>query len=143
MKYQMRKSNCGPAALCNALEAIGIERTQDELGTLSKQTAEGGTSKSNLIAAAEAVGVEVVNVSEQRSEVAGWCLESALSSGHPAIIIVDNDEHYVAVVGKLGSVYIVADSADNDLLCFYSRDKLLERWKNEHNKYSGFFLVGK
>ncbi len=140
MRYQSRKSSCGPASLVNALESIGIERSEDEIGTLSKQDTM-GTSSINLRKAAEAVGVEVLNVCEQREEVAGWLIESQIRSGHPGIIVVDADEHWVSVVGILGRTFIVADSADNDLMVFYSLQGLLDRWKSPNGKYAGFFLI--
>lgn len=140
MRYQSRKSSCGPAALCNALEAVGIVRTEDEIGSLAKQSTD-GTSSIHLRAAAEAIGVEVLNVSEQREEVAGWLVESQLRAGNPGILVVDNDEHWVALIGMLNGTFIVADSADNDLLCFYSRNGLLDRWKSPTGRYAGFFLV--
>ena len=140
MRYQSRKSSCGPAALANALESIGVVRTEDELGTLSKQSTE-GTSSINLRKAVEAMGIEVLNVCEQREEVAGWLLESQIRSGHPGVIVVDNDEHWVSVVGILGETYIVADSADNDLMMFYSLQSLLTRWKGPSDRYTGFFLT--
>jgi ABC-type bacteriocin/lantibiotic exporter with double-glycine peptidase domain len=142
MKYQSRKSSCGPASLANALEAIGIERTEDELGTLAKQDAT-GTSSINLRKAAEAVGVDTRVVAEQRWESAYWALNSFIGNGNPGLLIVDNDEHWVSVVGKLGDTFIVTDPADNDLLLFYSGTKLLERWKNESDKYCGFFIERK
>lgn len=140
MRYQSRKSSCGPASLANALEALQITRTEDELGTLAKQDAN-GTSSINLRKAAEAIGVEVINVAEQRREVAGWCLEYHLHNGHPGLLVVDNDEHWVAVIGHLNGTYIVADSADNDLLVFYTLQDLLTRWCSQNNKYCGFFLI--
>jgi ABC-type bacteriocin/lantibiotic exporter with double-glycine peptidase domain len=140
MRYQSRKSSCGPASLVNALEALGIGRSEDEIGALSKQDTNGTTS-SNLRKAAEAVGVEVMNVCEQREEVAGWLIESQIRSGHPGIIVVDNDEHWISVVGILGNTFIVADPADNDLLLFYSLTGLLTRWRSPNGKYAGFFLV--
>ena len=140
MKYQSSKSSCGPASLSNALEALGIERTEDELATLSKQDTTGTTSI-NLRKAAEAVGVEVNNVVIQNAESAAWCVSYHMTAGHPGILVVDNDEHWVALVGHLNGTYIVADSADNDLLLFYSEEQLLERWRNEHCKYNGFFLA--
>lgn len=139
MRYQSRKSSCGPASLANALEAIGIERTEDELATLSKQDAT-GTSSVNLRKAAEAVGVETINVAEQRKESAGWAISSFLRAGNSGLLVVDNDEHWVACVGMLGNRYIIADSADNDLLLFYGLDELLTRWRSANGKYCGFFL---
>ena len=142
MRYQSRKSSCGPASLANALEALGIERTEDELGTLSKQDAN-GTSSINLRKAAEAIGVEVVSIIEQREESAGWALSAFLRSGHSAVIVVDSDTHWIAVVGMLGDRFIVADAADNDLLLYYSLGELLSRWKNQNGKFGGFFLIGR
>ena len=140
MRYQSRKSSCGPAALANALEAIGVVRSEDELGVLSKQDVN-GTSSVNLRKAAEATGVETVLVNEQRDEVAEWCINSHINAGHSGLLVVDNDEHWVAIIGRLNGTYIVADSADNDLLCFYDTKSLLDRWRNVHGKFSGFFLV--
>jgi len=140
LRYQSRKSSCGPASLVNALEAIGIERSEDEIGTLAKQDTN-GTTPLRMRRAAESIGVEVLNVCEKRQEVAGWLIESQLRSGNPGIIVVDNDEHWVSVVGLLGDTFIVADPADNDLLLFYSLQGLLDRWKNPDGKYAGFFLI--
>lgn len=142
MRYQSRKSSCGPAALANALESIGIERTEDELATLSKQSVD-GTSSSNLRKAAEAVGVETFGICEQRIETAKWALEYHLRSGNPAILVVDNDEHWVAVTGMLGDRVIVVDSADNDLLVYYTVARLLFRWCGPSKRFTGFFLLTK
>lgn len=140
MHYQSRKSSCGPSSLANALEAIGVVRTEQELAELSRQTTD-GTSSANLRKAVESIGLETVNVAEQRRQVAGWALGHFVRSGSPAMLVVDNDEHWVAVVGMLGRRFIVVDGADNELLLYYSLDALLDRWGNEYNKYSGFFII--
>ena len=142
MRYQSRKSSCGPAALANALESIGIERTEDELGTLSKQSVD-GTSSINLRKAAESIGVETFHICEQRSEVAAWALEYHLKSGNPALLVVDNDEHWIAVTGMLGDRLIIVDSADNDLLVYYTMAKFLFRWCGPSKRFTGFFLLTK
>lgn len=47
---------CGPASLKMVLEYYGVERTEKEIGQLSKCTREKGTSAKNLIKAAEKLG---------------------------------------------------------------------------------------
>jgi ABC-type bacteriocin/lantibiotic exporter with double-glycine peptidase domain len=141
MRYQSRKSSCGPASLANALEAIGVVRSEDELATMSKQDTDGASSI-NLRKAAESIGVEVINVIEQRSASAGWALGHYLRSGYSGLLVVDNDEHWIAVVGILGNRFIVIDSADDELVLYYSLNELVSRWGNDNDKYSGFFIVG-
>lgn len=145
MRLQSRKSSCGPAALKNALEAIGIERTEDELGALSKQTTE-GTSQAGLERAIDAVGkgndpiITSNRIYEQRREVAGWAISSTIRSGRPVIIVVDNCEHWVSVVGMLGESFIVADSASNDVVLYYSLEQLLDRWESDTGRYFGIII---
>jgi ABC-type bacteriocin/lantibiotic exporter with double-glycine peptidase domain len=140
MRYQSRKSSCGPGSLANALEAIGVVRSEDELAVMTHQTTE-GTSSINLRKAVESIGLEVVNISEQRASVASWAIGHYVRSGNPGLLVVDNDTHWVAVVGMLGEHFIVVDGADNELVLYYSLDALVERWKNDNNKFSGFFII--
>lgn len=128
MKYQSRKSSCGPAALMNALEAIGIKRTEDELSILSKQSTT-GTSQGNLEKALTSLGVEFDRINEKRGNVAAWAIGFHLRSGNSVVIIVDEFDHWISVVGILGDRYILCDSADNDLILFYSEEELLTRWE--------------
>lgn len=133
MRLQSRKSSCGPAALKNALESIGIERTEDELGLLSRQTTE-GTSQPGLERAIQTIdkgdGTKLTSnrIYEKRREVAGWALSSAIRAGRPVILCVDNFEHWVSAVGILGERFIIADSASNDVVEYMSLSETLDRW---------------
>lgn len=145
MRLQSRKSSCGPAALKNALESIGIERTEDELGLLSRQTTE-GTSQAGLERAIETIGkgdsdkLTSTRIYEQRREVAGWALSAAVRAGHPVILIVDNLEHWVSVVGMLGERFIMADSASNELVEYYGLEEVLDRWACDNGRFYGIVI---
>lgn len=67
MRFQTRKSSCGPAAVRNALEALGHVRTEEEIAQLARQTAEGTDPKGVLRAlrsvakSCDLVGPNVLN----------------------------------------------------------------------------------
>ena len=144
-RLQSRKSSCGPNALKNALEALGIERTEDELGVLSKQTTE-GTSQSGLERAIESIGkgdniiLSCSRIYEQRRETAGWALSASVRAGCPVIAVVDNLDHWVSVVGLLNETFIAVDGASNDLVLYYSLDDFLTRWESDTGKFYGIIV---
>jgi ABC-type bacteriocin/lantibiotic exporter with double-glycine peptidase domain len=135
MRFQSTQSNCGPASLANALAALGIVRTEDELAVLCKTTGTEGTSTKNLHAAIRAVGRHPVILNEKRAPVALLWLESWLREGRPVIMCVDSDSHWVTAVGALGSRVLVADPADNELVLTYSRGDMLKRWMSDGGRY--------
>lgn len=128
MRFQDNQSNCGPASLSNALQALGITRTQDECARLCKTTGTDGTSAKNLLSAARAVGRDPLVLNERRADVAMLFLDNWLRMGRSAVLVVDDNSHWVAAVGLLGDRVLVADPADNELVLTYSRAKLADRW---------------
>lgn len=138
MRMQDTAANCGPAALSNALDAMGIKRSQDECAALCKTTATEGTSPKKLLAAITAVGRKGIVIKERRTSVALAFLEGALSRGRSVVLCVDNDSHWVAAVGLLGDRVLVADSADNDLVLSYDLAGLAKRWGE--GRYYGIAL---
>ncbi len=145
MRFQQNRSSCGPAALSNALEALGIHRTEDELIALSRQTPD-GTSPRGIIKAIRSIsdsttplkGLPVRWGKPEDAIVGLWWNVS--EHGRPTILCVDAFEHWVVCVGKLGKRFSVVDSADNRLLLHYEPDALLRRWVGPAGGYYGIVV---
>lgn len=133
MRFQSTAASCGPAALRNALAALGVARTEDELATLCGTTAE-GTPPRGVLKALREMGHSPAVVHEARGQVAWLLLLQALAAGRPAIACVDQDEHWVAVFATLGARnedgprVLVADSGSSELVHSYTAAEWLERW---------------
>ena len=129
MRLQSTTAACGPAALSNALAAMGITRSEDECGKLCRCTATDGTSHRNMIRAVRSIdGLMGMVIEEQKGDVAFLRLADALRTAHPLLLLVDNWEHWIAAVGMLGGRVLVADSADNELILSMDFPTLVRRW---------------
>lgn len=128
-------ANCGPASLANALAAIDIKRSQDELAVMCKTTATEGTSAKRIVAAITALGRKPLVLREKRAEVAILFLSHWLSQGRPAVLCVDSWSHWVAAIGLMGDRVLVADSADNELVLSLRRQELADRWGGTGSYY--------
>lgn len=138
MRMQDTAANCGPASVSNALQALGIVRSQQECETLCKTSGTDGTSARNIIKAVQSLGCRGVVVKEKRAEVALLKLRHWLNHGRPMVICVDEGSHWVAVVGTLGDLRIlVADPADNELVVSCDSAELVDWWAAK----SGFYGV--
>ena len=145
MKYQSNRSSCGPASLHNALASLGIERSEDELIKLCKQTPE-GTSVRNLAAAIKAIstdteplyGESIAYSVFSNAWVGLWFVVA--QRGRPVILCVDELDHWVACIGYLGQRFVVVDSAEVGLVFCYSKDQLDERWVSPKGKYYGLVV---
>lgn len=136
---QDSQANCGPFALRNALQAIGIDRSADELEKACGTTATKGTSVRGVFKAATKIeGCSPAVLRERRIDVAMLKLEYAVRRGRPVLLTVDSGSHWIAVVGKLGERFLVADSADAELVLSYDGAQLEERWRD--SSYDGVLL---
>ena len=143
--YQTNRASCGPAALSNALEALGIARTEAELITLTGQNAN-GTSPRQLIRAIKSIGSVEATLSGDvfkvtragEAEVALWhCISER---GRPVILCVDVHEHWVCAVGYIGGRFVVLDSAETGLVFYYTGEELAERWVGPNGGFYGIIL---
>lgn len=139
---QDSQANCGPFALKNALAALGIHRAIEELETLCKTSATDGTPLRNVVRAAGKIeGCVPVRLMETRRDIALMRLMWALRSGRPVVLSWCSQspgDHWVAAVGRLGERYLIADSADSELVFSMSVDEVEERWRD--TKYEGVIL---
>lgn len=145
MRFQSNKSSCGPAALHNALSALGIARTEDELIRLTGQRPP-GTSARGLLKAIKSVSSDdnplmgecVVWRTVGAAQVGLWYYIS--ERGRPAILCVDSFDHWVCCVGHLGTRFGVVDSADNRMLIYYTAAELARRWEGPSGGYHAIIV---
>lgn len=139
---QDSQANCGPFALKNALTAIGIDRSAEELEKACGTTATNGTPTKGIIRAASKIeGCIPVLLREKRTDIALMRLAEALRRGRPVVISWCTDtpgDHWVAAVGVLGDRYLIADSGDTELVRSFAVDELEMRWRDK--SYEGVIL---
>ena len=125
---------CGPTALQNALRGLGLFINQYELVHLC-DTDDDGTDEKGLQQAIERLPVEASEISSFNPWEAIATLDQGLRCGKAAVICVDNFDHWVAVIGRLGSRYIVIDSTNEEWNtreqgCWsVSVQDLVQKWK--------------
>lgn len=142
MRLQARKSSCGPASLANALEALGLSRTEEELISLCGQTPDGTTEK-GLRKAIAALGGLNKEISESRPEVATLYLLQALYEGRPVILCVETWGHWAVAAGTLGfgKRVVCIDSGDNDLVRMRTLDEVVDWWRGPDAAKKPFYGV--
>lgn len=131
---QSTQATCGPTALYNAMCALGKRQGEGVLEKCEKAcktTAISGTSPENLAAAAKLLGLRGTRYHLEDSSLALDLLRSRLWEGRPVCLIVDQGEHWVTVCGTLGDRFLMADSADLELLVSVTAANLLKRWRDQ------------
>lgn len=135
MRYQSTDHFCGPAAVANALKALGRNVTEQQVETaVAKAHRKGepksveGTSHLQIKKALEVMKYNYAEFSLAHSEAAWRTLRSYLIDGYPTLLAVDDNEHWVSAIGVLGQFILVADGADSELVLSYDKERLLQRW---------------
>lgn len=114
MKLQTPDSpNCGAVSLCNALRCFGVFLTEDSAVRLCG-TSSDGTDERDLMRAIQALGMRKLVISQWSRGSAQVALRSALQSGNPCIIAIDDYGHWVTVIGKLGHDHVVVVDSTNE-----------------------------
>lgn len=140
-QYQTNRASCGPASLVNALAALGVSRTEEEMIRAAGQTVNGTSAKGLRKALADIGGMVNAPLRYTSSDVALLSLWHWISErGRPIILCVDDHEHWVVAVGYLGGRFVLIDSADNRLVLYYDPKELLERWEGPTGGYYGLIV---
>jgi ABC-type bacteriocin/lantibiotic exporter with double-glycine peptidase domain len=153
VKYQSQKSSCGPAALSAALEAIGIERAESEMITLTGCSAD-GTHDEDMVRALRIVQQSEPAIAarpfQDNADVAILRLLRALDDGHPVIVAVCVDrpwDHYAVVVGRLGTGATIRlnvfDAGTSESFRSMSMSEFMPWWrgpKTERKPYYGIIV---
>ena len=109
MKMQRDKFSCGTFAVLNALAAVGKRATEKRVRVDAGTTRAHGTTDHGIRQALDRQGFTGSNL--PTSADAFWSeLTVAMTAGDPCILLVDDAEHWVAVIGKIGQRVLVFDS---------------------------------
>jgi len=141
MILQDHPSSCGPASLCNALEAAGVHLNQEMAHKLTGCTGTKGTSERGLMKAIATLGHRAIQLRESDPGVALMTLRSYLLHGVPVIALVDKAGHWCVAAGTLGPRICVVDSADGGVLSCLEPDDFMSRWSNHGEKFYAVALV--
>lgn len=135
MRYQSTDHFCGPAAVANALRALGRNVTEMQVeAAVAKAHRKGepkaveGTSHIQIKKALEVMKYRYAEFSLAHAEAAWRTLRSYLLDGNPVMLSVDSDEHWICAIGIIGTRILVADAADSELVLSYDREEMLRRW---------------
>lgn len=146
---QSTEAACGFCATSNALKALGVDASESDVARWVNKVRRAehpgveGLGEMNLAralteAAPKRHRLSVRAVSIHDPETALLALRGALEDGAACVLAVDPDQgadgsygaaHWVAAVGRLGSRFLVADSADTELVPSLSPSQLLLRWE--------------
>jgi ABC-type bacteriocin/lantibiotic exporter with double-glycine peptidase domain len=135
MRLQPKDSSwCGPAALRNALYAMGRSVSMAHIAKLAHTSRE-GTGERQIIRVIKALGYVAEEFSSDNDRHAKQWLVSHATLGVPLILCVDNWDHWVTVAGNFGRRVWLYDSEnspqnlkENGSWCLNPRT-VLSRWK--------------
>lgn len=103
MRYQTRSYTCGPAAVVNALRLYGLHVPELQVARLAGTTSE-GTDDRQLISALRQLGCRPSAVGLTST------VRKKVMSGTAVIIHLDQELHWVVIIGCLGDSLIAFDS---------------------------------
>lgn len=137
MKLQERMFSCGPAAVRAALYVLGHRVSEATLRKRAGTTPE-GTDEKGLMRAIRSYGHKPKEY-QSESRRASWAwLKGALGRGKPVLLCVDQWDHWVAAVGRLGGKVLIFDPDSSpgrrkkySGLEVYTEQELWIRWMYE------------
>lgn len=127
MYQQSTSYECGPYALKHALQMLGVFADERRLARLAG-TSQTGTDEVQLARAAGRLDCSLPLVRAAADHEARRALTAQLEHGCPALLCVDQWEHWVAVVGGDGVRFVVLDSADPRVVVTLDWERLRDRW---------------
>lgn len=150
MRMQSTEAACGPAAVANALKALGVKDVEeaDVSKWLEKVRKKNdpkieGTAPNLIIraiaeAAPKRLRLQVRGFSISDPAVAHSFVRGLLLSGAAIILLVDSCEHWVVATGICGGRVLVVDAAEVELVVALNPEELLGRWE-QHDEEPGKF----
>jgi len=131
VKRQARSYWCGVASIANALEVLGIRRSQREVERLCHVSPEAGTDEVEMKRALLANGMAVDEwSSKDLDDTIDW-LTRHLASAGPAVLCVDDWEHWVTAIGLCGDAIVLYDPSRNHGVEVHTAQSLAHRWASE------------
>lgn len=129
MKQQRRDYWCGIAAVANALECLGVKRTQGQINKLLHCSEERGTPEEEIIRGLLACGAAVDEWKFPAWSSSHDWLDQHLIKRGPVILCVDQYDHWVTCIGICGLRYSVFDPSLGAGYRSYDREGMKTRWK--------------
>jgi len=133
---QIKKYDCGPAALRTVAKHYGIKVTQKELIKLCNATYNKGTKPNELVSAAKKLGLNARKVEDMtvdqlisliKKQVPVICAIQAWSYNVKDIEKI-NDGHYVVAVGLKGNKIVFEDPALDSGKGYITKSEFNKRW---------------
>lgn len=118
---------CGPFALKHGLALLGVFAEERRIANLAGTTT-AGTDEAQLARAASHYGCALPTVRVADPDVARRALTLELSAGRPVLACVDQWSHWITIGSRDGDAFVVADSAESEVLRLMDWDELRRRW---------------
>lgn len=128
---------CGPFALKHALLAVGRFAHEDDLARIAGADATRGTDDIGLARAARAHGCALHMVRRSDQDAAQHVLTRILSRGVPALLCLDQWDHWVAAVGVERDRFVVFDSHFDQPLRVEPWERLGDRLAYREERWLG------
>jgi hypothetical protein len=127
---------CGPFALKHALIALGIFADEGTITRIAGSRSKYGTDEDQLKRAARFYGCNLPMVRRHTPEVARKELVGYLRRGIPALLCIDDWNHWITVVKAEDGRFILLDSRDKAVLTILTWAELKSRWvHHEQDEY--------
>lgn len=152
VRLQSGQNSCGLAAVANALRALGRAVTEDQIASRVKRAADAhephvvtGTIEQQIAKALRAMKIPTTQMQLHSPVVALSALRGFLVVGCPALLAVDNDEHWVVATSFSGDRFHVVDSAHEEIVVAYNERDLAGRWGmvGDPLRFYGLVLTGR
>lgn len=131
--------SCGAFALHSVFETLGYDYDVATLGRVAKTNPVDGTDEKNVIKACIHLEHPVREIEESHPGFALVTLRGFLLGGAAAMLAVDQDSHWIAVIGVCGHRFIVHDPAAGTFS--YSDKELIPRWQKARAKLPFYAVV--
>lgn len=147
MRFQSAPSQCGPAAVVNALRCYGDRQREDRVAKYAGTTRDLGTSEGGIQQSISAFDYSHETIEERKYATAEKLLVLHLHRGNPVIILAEAGDHWVTAIGLLGQRVIIADSqnyawnkAENGIHVIELGDNFREFWLPYNGKRFGIVV---
>lgn len=145
MKLQRDSYSCGVYSVMNAAKCFGINLKRRDITKYSNTNREKGTNEDGILNALDGNGLHGECFIFRKDEhIEAYELIDEVLAGpgvNPIILAVDDDNHWVTLIGKLGSKYILYDSdngknnRDENGVQLLTYNDLEERWRSKKHTY--------
>ncbi len=125
---QPNKWQCGPFALKYALIMLGTIVNENAVSRIAGTHWWSGTDEIKLAHAAKAYGCNMKVIRRKNALRAKRELLFSLKKGYPALLCVDEWNHWITVVGAERGKFISIDSREAPVVCIDTWKALKKRW---------------